>query len=547
MVPPSPSPRRPSTATRTLPVSSRATSRPSRAFPFADAPLGDLRFKKPVPYSGTYQGLAANDYQKGCKSLDPAKIITAIDDIVDLGKIIPDLTKTPLYDTVQGSISTSEDCLYLNVLRPAGTTAADKLPVMAWIYGGAFLWGTTGQYPGNNYVAESVAMGQPVVFVSISYRLGPYGFLGGDAISEEGNTNAGLRDQRLGLEWIQEHIADFGGDPGNVMIFGESAGAMSVAHQLIYNAGDNSYKDGQLFHSAVLQSGGPLPLQSTTSRSPQAEYERFAEKCGCAGLGKSETLACLRSKDVSVLSAAENSYGADDLFGLLYEFLGFTPRPDGDIIPDDAYTLYQNNKVAPVPLIAGSLQDEGTLFAFTAYNATTTNDVRKWLSYILNKASPESINNIIAQYSALPSAGAPFDTGVLNILSLQYKRIAAIFTDLLFVAPRRTIIQNSQQKVWAYYGTFLHNLVPYLGTFHGSDLLYQWYLPLGPYKAFRRYFISFANHKDPNYGTQLSPWPQYSNSDKKILNISPIDLHSTTDNYRSDSVSYLMSKNDIRG
>lgn len=519
-----------------------------KGIPFAEPPLGNLRFKKPADYTGSYQGLAASDYKPGCMGIDPSKIISSLDNIVNFSQILPDFAKTPFYDFLHGSLTTSEDCLYVNVLRPVGTKPTDKLPVMAWIYGGAFLWGTTGQYPGNGYVEQSVAMGQPVVFVSIAYRLGPYGFMGGDALAEEGSTNAGLHDQRKGLEWIQDHIAEFGGDPDNVMLFGESAGAMSVAHQLIAYGGDNSYKSGHLFHSAILQSGGPLPLQNTTSRSPQVEFERFSDKCGCSGLGNEETLACIRSKDVSVLSAAENSYGPEDLYGLLYMFLGYTPRPDGDIIPDDAYTLYQQNKVAQVPLISGSMEDEGTLFAFTCFNSTTTADVKKWMKYILNEAADSSINNILSLYSALPSEGAPYRTGLLNALTLQYKRIASILTDLLFSGPRRTVMENSVQKRWSYFATHFHDLVPFLGTFHGSDLIFQWYVDnIGPHLAFRNYFIAFANHKDPNVGSTLTYWDAYTNDNKNSLEITLVNQVMGSDDFRTDSVNYFMTQPDLRG
>lgn len=519
-----------------------------KGIPFAAPPLGDLRFKKPADYTGTYQGLAASDFRGACMQLNPEKLLTVLNNVIQIGSLIPNYIQSPLYDLVQGSIAMSEDCLYLNIYRPKGTKPTDKLPVMAWIYGGAFLFGSTATYPGSKYVQESVAMGQPVVFVSISYRLGPYGFLGGSALKSEGNTNAGLHDQRKALEWIQDHIADFGGDPTKVMIFGESAGAMSVAHQLAAYGGNNLYNGNPLFTSAILQSGGPLPFADVESSNPDKEYTRFVSKCGCSGLADAATLTCLRSKSSDVLADAFNSYPLAELYGILPMFLGYGPRPDGDILPDSAYNLYNQNKVAQVPLISGNMEDEGTMFAFTMFNSSTTADVKKWLKYVMPTASDTSLNNVLTYYTSSITAGAPFRTGLLNALTPQFKRIGALLNDLLFTAPRRTVMQNSTQKRYNYLATHLHNIVPVLGTFHASDVLFQYFIDnTAPSNAFRRYFVSFANNHDPNIGTNLATWNPYTTSDKNTLEITLLTQFMRKDDYRTESTNYFMTTSDLVG
>nr|ABC39650.1 lipase [Geotrichum candidum] len=510
-----------------------------KGIPFADPPLNDLRFKHPQPFTGSYQGLKANDFSPACMQLDPGNSLTLLDKALGLAKVIPEQFRGPLYDMAKGTVSMNEDCLYLNVFRPAGTKPEDKLPVMVWIYGGAFVYGSSAAYPGNSYVKESINMGQPVVFVSINYRTGPFGFLGGDAITAEGNTNAGLHDQRKGLEWVSDNIANFGGDPDKVMIFGESAGAMSVAHQLIAYGGDNTYNGKKLFHSAILQSGGPLPNHDSSSVGPDISYNRFAQYAGCdTSASANDTLECLRSKSSSVLHDAQNSYDLKDLFGLLPQFLGFGPRPDGNIIPDAAYELFRSGRYAKVPYISGNQEDEGTAFAPVALNATTTPHVKKWLQYIFYDASEASIDRVLSLYPQTLSVGSPFRTGILNALTPQFKRVAAILSDMLFQSPRRVMLSATKDvNRWTYLSTHLHNLVPFLGTFHGNELIFQFNVNIGPANSYLRYFISFANHHDPNVGTNLLQWDQYTDEGKEMLEIHMTDNVMRTDDYRIEGIS----------
>lgn len=127
----------------------------------------------------------------------------------------------------------SEDCLYLNVVRPAGFEQK-QLPVGFWIHGGGFVNGGGGdqRYNLSFIVEQSVKIGKPIIGVSVNYRLSAWGFLHSNEVVGEGITNLGLRDQRIALHWVQENIAAFGGDPRKVTIFGESAGAASVGFQV---------------------------------------------------------------------------------------------------------------------------------------------------------------------------------------------------------------------------------------------------------------------------------------------------------------------------
>ncbi|KAF8957890.1 Carboxylesterase family-domain-containing protein [Flammula alnicola] len=126
------------------------------------------------------------------------------------------------------------DCLTLNIWKPTNATAGDKLPVVVYIHGGGFYYGTPQGFPMYDCVAQHPG---GVIGVSITYRLGILGFLGGPQVGQDGDLNAGLLDQRAGLEWIQCHISVFGGDPENVSISGESAGGASVMMQVVAYGG----------------------------------------------------------------------------------------------------------------------------------------------------------------------------------------------------------------------------------------------------------------------------------------------------------------------
>lgn len=155
------------------------------------------------------------------------------------------------------------DCLTVDIVRPSGTSALDKLPIFVWIYGGGFDAGGSAdpRYNTSYIVNASVAIHKPIIAVSINYRVGGWGFLGSKEVAAAGVANIGLYDQRLALEWIQENIQAFGGDPEQVTIAGESAGGFSVGYHLLAFDGKH---DG-LFRAAILESGNALGPESTES------------------------------------------------------------------------------------------------------------------------------------------------------------------------------------------------------------------------------------------------------------------------------------------
>lgn len=170
--------------------------------PFAQPPVGDLRLRAPRSYSAAFPGgtLAATKAPPACPQfafqVDNLDLNAVPQSVVS--DVLGEVLNSPLGAAVTSS---SEDCLYVNIQRPAGTKANDTLPVLYWIYGGGFVAGASTMYDGANIIKTSVDLGQPIMYVSVGYRLGGYGFLHGKELAAEGGTNLGLRDQRLGLEW----------------------------------------------------------------------------------------------------------------------------------------------------------------------------------------------------------------------------------------------------------------------------------------------------------------------------------------------------------
>jgi carboxylesterase type B len=237
-----------------------------KGIPYAQPPVNQLRLKPPQPLTSALGKVDGTGIPKACPqfffSIDKSNIPTNI-----LGTVL----NLPL---LQVATNAGEDCLTINVQRPAGTKADAKLPVLFWIFGGGFELGSTAMYDGTSLVAESVAQGKPIIFVAVNYRVGGFGFMPGKEILADGSANLGLLDQRLGLEWVADNIASFGGDPDKVTIWGESAGAISVMDQMMLYDGDNSYKGKPLFRAGIMNSGSIAPADPVDCPKGQAIYDR---------------------------------------------------------------------------------------------------------------------------------------------------------------------------------------------------------------------------------------------------------------------------------
>jgi para-nitrobenzyl esterase len=297
---------------------SGTTIRSYKGIPYAQPPIGDLRWKAPQPPK-PWKGIrVAKSYPNMC----PQQIVMA------------------------GGQPISEDCLGLNVWTPAHSSA-EKLPVMVWIHGGGFQIGASSQ---SLYDGEPLAT-EGVVVVSLNYRMGVFGFFAHPELSKEGvDGNQGLLDMVAALQWVQRNIGAFGGDPGNVTIFGESAGGTAVCYLMVMPAAQG------LFQKVISESAAWMfnPIshvrESWYNRVP---FEKFVEKQMGGDLG------ALRSKTMAEIMKL--SGGADFAGDKADRGEAFMPAVDGKVLPDDPARLYLTGKFQHVALIAGTNADEGSL------------------------------------------------------------------------------------------------------------------------------------------------------------------------------------------
>lgn len=296
--------------------------------PFAAPPVGNLRFAPPAdPPAQSKRQIA--DKQ------GPLCIATA-----------PDSSHTGI------PASQSEDCLYLSVFAPTSATSGSKLPVFFFIQGGGF---NADANPNLNGTGLIQASGNNIVVVTSNYRVGPYGFLASSA-SGSGNptANNGLRDQAKALEWVQNHIADFGGDPDHVVLGGDSAGGASVMLHLTAHGGRNDH----LFHAAAAESMSFGPI--FTASESQYQYDNLAQAVGCKDSDPAKSLRCLRGKDVTEIQ--QHNYNIPYPGQAKPPLYMFGPTVDGDFVTDIPYNAIRNGKFINVPVIFGDDTNGGTVF-----------------------------------------------------------------------------------------------------------------------------------------------------------------------------------------
>ncbi|RDX42796.1 carotenoid ester lipase precursor [Lentinus brumalis] len=464
--------------------------------PYAQPPVGDLRLRLPQPidsYNGTVDATTFGNQcmQQTFAMGDPSKLPTEL--LQDLGQYLGRFAIHP-------DVPQSEDCLNLNIIRPANLPADAKLPILFWIYGGAFAVGSnaTPLHNGTAIVQRSIDLGEPVIYVAVNYRVNIFGFLGGSKVKEAGVGNLGLHDQRAALHWVHKHISTFGGDPDKITIWGESAGSISVFFHLFANGGDPQ----GLFRAGIMSSGS-APCTGDIA-SVQETYDFVVDEVGCSGA--TDTLACLRTVSTDSLLAAANKTPPKGITP------PFVPLTDGDFIQDLPQQLVRRGKMADVPFIIGNVKDEGVLFALDSFNITTDDEL---VSYISQKsfpgASAADLGKLLQLYPADPAAGSPFDTGSAYAYTPQYKRINALQGDWFFVAPRRLLLERFSSTHTAYNFLSARVNVSTLGYPHAHDLLFA-FAP----DDMTDYFIRFVNTLDPNADTGVQ-WPRYDTTARATL------------------------------
>ncbi|MGQ0429807.1 MAG: carboxylesterase/lipase family protein [Gammaproteobacteria bacterium] len=442
--------------------------------PFAEPPVGALRWRAPQPPRvhpdrREATAFAAACYQDSYNTDWYRKVGAAFE-------ADPALLRDPQF---------SEDCLYLNVWTPK-PGADSRLPVMVWIHGGANRAGWSFE---PNCLGEHLAARGNVVVVSIAYRHGVFGFFGHPELRGQSNpTNFGLLDQIAALRWVRDHIASFGGDAGNVTIFGESAGAANIGYLMTSPLAQG------LFRRAVSQSGGYQILERRTLD----DVENSGAALGAALPGR-PNLAGLRQLDSATILAAANAALKDHDWG---------PAEDGTAVlaPITAQNPLRN---APVDLLVDTNQDE-------------------WYMYVDEDAAA-----LAAELHDLPGAARP----ALERLAAAEPTLrrghdrAVTFANM--VCPGYLMagaVRRAGGQAWVYRFTRVRPGPggKRLRAYHGAEIPYvfdthdAWLATDGVDRrltaAVMQYWVNFARSGDPN-GAGLPEWPSYSESGARIVEL----------------------------
>ena len=397
-----------------------------RGIKYAKQPLGNRRFRVP-------EALDEDDSWTG---------------VMDFNR---EMSKCYQFDLWTGLHTGREDCLNLNVYSP-DLQPDSLLPVMVFIHGGGFVSGTGD----STFAGPSFFMDKDVVLVSVSYRLGVLGFL--SLQTEEAPGNLGLWDQRMALLWVKKNIKSFGGDPGRVTIFGNSAGAMSVNCHLV------SPQSKGLFSGAILQSGTVLSPYLNLARQPGHYADKLAVSVGCEDTEDREAvLRCLQSVPVKELQ--NKLYMFEDGENIMSD-LGLTyPGPwlpvtdfsytRSPFLPQSARHLLEGNKWNKVPVMLGFTSEDGLLSTSRLYRDSAYFDKFKhnWDTFgpfnILGKevaniteSDVDYVTGLLAAYSSKPvSQAGPED-------------LTDLFTDSMFGLSThrlaRTLVSGGHQHVYKY-------------------------------------------------------------------------------------------------
>ena len=420
--------------------------------PFAKPPVDHLRFRHPQPidrWDGIYNatGLPNSCYQ----------------------------TPDTVFDDFEGSTMwnpttrVSEDCLYLNVWIPRKQRRLRKSAVLVWIYGGGFYSGTTTL---NVYDGKILAALNDIIVVSIAYRVGALGFyyLGHPAAPG----NAGMFDQLMGLEWVQQNIKHFGGDPNNVTIMGESAGSVSVSLHLLSPLSQSK------FQRAIMQSG--------TANIPWATLTPYEAKSRSLSLAQ-DTLECEPSNDMEKVARCMRQIPPQALVEAQWISRGvmqfpFVPVVDGVFLPDDPVHILNTRNFKKCPILLGSNLNEGSFFLIYELPDYMSLE-HKTMTYDQFKLS---INQLFQYYPQYPQENNKFglhailhqysnhldpEDQVSNIIALDNAVGDCHFT--CHVNYFQHHYASAGENVYAYYFTQQYQSNPWpkwMGVLHGDEILF---------------------------------------------------------------------------
>ncbi|EFA76380.1 cAMP-regulated D2 protein precursor [Heterostelium album PN500] len=450
--------------------------------PYAKPPVGDLRWQNPLP-PNVWEDIRNATYERdGCPQ---------------------ECNLASFACPVQG---TNEDCLFLNVFTPISNTTSLK-PVYVFIPGGAFTDGSADVplYDGKHFAEAGI------VLVTINYRLGILGFLGNEDINLSGNY--GFLDQIAALHWVRNHISAFGGDPDQVSLGGQSAGAMSVVGHLI------SPLSNDLFQSVIVESS-PTSLGFKTIQEAKDNYAIFSRKVKCT------TFQCLKDLSAAEITKIQNEMRQTlNLTNPIGTITQWTPVIDGPVIPSQPLDAFEQGNFNHVPVILGENVDEGDVFVYPFFKLKLAKIIyNQIVNTIFRKYSSEIKNQVLDLY---PGVSLPGDNRPI---------LARLLNDLLFKCPNRYMaraLSKNGDMTYLYRYTHVNSFngsLPFCHTSacHGDELPYVFnsYDLIGFNVSVEEremaanisnYWYNFIENGDPNLGAETPVgWPRYIQNDKAL-------------------------------
>jgi len=453
-----------------------------RGLPYAAPPVGDLRWKAPLTHVQESEGkqlvktIQADSFSPRCPQSDGN-----IKWYQSVAEAFGDASASTVSEGPM-----SEDCLYLNVWTN-NLNGDFKLPVMVWIHGGSNRngWAYEPNYLGHNLASKNV------VIVSVNYRLGVFGFLAHPDLSAESpagiSGNYGLLDQIAALKWIQDRIAQFGGDPNNVTLFGESAGAADIAYLMLSPLANG------LFRKAISQSGGyPVNSTLTLQQSEKTGLKFAAELTGLANDStQGNVLEIMRGKSVKELLTAVDTAKLRDEIDVTI---------DGKIVPDRPARMFSRGEFNQIELLIGTNANE-------------------WYMYVDKAITQEGYREDLAKNFT------PFADALANLLPAEDPRLAMdqLYTASNMLCTSKFIAASMARKTPQVYTYQFSRVRPGAGgkkllAYHGAEIPYVFdthdnWLPTDKTdhlltEIMSGYWIQFANTGNPN-ADELPYWPAF--------------------------------------
>lgn len=478
--------------------------------PYAQAPIDDYRFAHPawpeypekIPKNNGSRRAICPQYQVGW--------VPAAKDFVHdmlLSPVLPSKWKNPISPGDYGAKpeldpASSEDCLLLDVLVPKtswDTRNQRKLwptAVIVWIHGGGFIFGSKDQFGSPEVLLDAAET--DVIHVSINYRLGAFGFLGGEKYwNDDGAGNLGLLDQKMAIEWVRNNIHYFGGDYRKITAMGQSAGASSILHHITAN---EYHKPS--FQTAIIQSPGFFPTPNDTLLDQT--YSAFLKAAGAKNLDE------LVKVDTKVLMQAN----ADLTFNSSYGLFNFGPTVDGYFTKDlPSKVLKRREQHRGISILIGHTKFDGLVFTppWIRNNEQLRDHVR-----LMYPGVPDSV---------LDEVDKKYPIGKIEFAKEKILKVADFLDDVAIQCnthflTEATLDDTTWPPVSVY--RYVYNIVP---AIHGADVPYTFHPSIstkpavneGVAKHWQQSMVNFTQFRDPN-DVDSEAWPRYKKDNRKLMN-----------------------------